>query len=162
MTCQNKHCVMRVPVSQSFRNTPGISACVRSPSADEQWRLFKDERKPTASTSVTSQCMRLCQKRIHWCFAHWHTFHGTFSVGHGQQGSAHSALIYSCDRAMKLTHPSSANVMSVWALPHRSLQALKACKGPLLPAVNDSRPKNLQCKYRTKKNVYCFSIANVP
>ena len=30
---------------------------------------------------VTSQCMRLCQERIHWCFAHWQTFDGTFLEG---------------------------------------------------------------------------------
>jgi uncharacterized DUF497 family protein len=30
---------------------------------------------------VTSQCMRVCQKRIHWCFAHWQILDGTFLEG---------------------------------------------------------------------------------
>jgi hypothetical protein len=49
-----------------------------SADAYEQRCLFQSGRKPTASTSVTLRCMRFCQKRNHWCFAHCQTFDGTF------------------------------------------------------------------------------------
>ena len=50
MKCQNKHCVQRVPVSQSFRNTPSKLECVCSPGANEEWRQCKGGAKPKAST----------------------------------------------------------------------------------------------------------------